>query len=100
MIPLQTTEGIQHLLDFEFMKAFATPYTSVLGLGVVGMIVFGGVALAIYISTGDIRMPAVLTLLTGGVVIPLVASPAVSIVVIMLVVLGGGAFAYLAAQYK
>jgi hypothetical protein len=70
------------------------------GFLVVGLLVYGGINLAILIRTGDVRIPVVLTLLTGGAIIPQVAAPGVAIVAITLLVAGAGALTLLYYRYS
>jgi len=92
--------GIDYVRDFAFLKAIACTYASIAGLAVVGLFVYGAVSLSIYIRTGSTLIPMVLLLLTGGAVLPAVASPGVSIAVVMLLTTGAGAFAVLYYKYS
>jgi len=91
---------IAELLKFHFVKAFTCTYAASAGLLVTGLIVYGGINLAILIRTGDVRIPVVLTLLTGGAIIPQVASPGVAIIGIALLVSGAGALTLLYYRYS
>lgn len=91
---------IDALLNFHFVKAFTCTYAASAGFLVVGLLVYGGINLAILIHTGDIRIPVVLTLLTGGAIIPQVASPGVALVGIVLLVAGAGAVTILYYRYS
>lgn len=100
---LQTTtetDPWDELTNFNFVDAFVGTYADPLGIAVVGLLVFGGIALAIYISTGDVRIPVVLLLLTGGVTLGQMASPAVGIAVIMLLLTGAGVITYIFYSYR
>ena len=92
--------GWEHILDFEFFEAFACTYTNVAGFFVTGMIVWGGVAIAIYATTDDVRIPAVLTFLLGGLLIPTVAGPAVTIAALIVMLSGAGVLTYLYYKYS
>lgn len=91
---------INRLLNFEFVSAFSCTYAAPAGLLVVGLLVYGGVAGSIYIRTGDVRIPLVLTLLTGGAIIPQVATPGVAVVGIALLISGAGAITLLYYRYS
>jgi hypothetical protein len=89
-----------HLLDFEFVKAIACTYGNSAGILVVGLLVYGGIAGSIFIRTGDIRIPVVLTLLTGGAILPQVAAPGVAIVGIALLLAGAASITLLYYRYS
>jgi len=92
---------ISELLSFNFVKAFSCTYADAAGgLLVVGLLVYGGVTLSIFIRTGDVRIPVVLTLLTGGAIIPQVAAPGVSLVAITLLITGAGIVTLLYYRYS
>lgn len=92
--------GVDYVRDYAFLKAFACTYASVAGLAVVGLFVYGAVSLSIYIRTGSTLIPMVLLLLTGGAVLPAVASPGVGIATVMLLTTGAGAFAVLYYRFS
>ncbi len=92
--------GPEYLTEFQFVEAFTCTFANAAGLLVVGMMVFGSIQMAIYLTTGDIRIPAVLTLLTGGAVIPMVAAPAVAIAAITVLLVGAGVVTYLYYRYS
>lgn len=94
------TEPLTHLLDFEFVKAVACTYGNSAPIAVVGLLVYGGITLSIFLRTGDIRIPVVLTLLTGGAILPQVAAPGVAIVGIALLITGAGAITLLYYRYS
>lgn len=81
---------IEALRNYAFGDAFVCPYWDTVGQLATGLLVWGGISLAIYIKTGSIIIPYILLLLLGGVVLQQVASVAVTISgVIVLAVLGG-----------
>lgn len=94
------TSGIAYLLDWKFIQAFTCSYANTVGLLVLGMMVYGGVSLSIYIRTGSVVIPSVLLLLTGGVVLSQVAAPVVGIATVMLLTVGGGLVAYVYYVYS
>lgn len=95
-----STSPLEHLLDFQFVKAVSCTYVNASSLLVVGMLVYGGIGLSIYIRTGSMRIPAVLLLLTGGAIVPQIAGPAVSVAVIGLMLLGAGVITLLYYRYS
>lgn len=82
--------GPERLTDFEFVEAFACVYGDAVGLVVTGLIVWGGISISIYLTTGDVRIPAVLLLLTGGAIIPQVAAPGLTLAVLVLLLTASG----------
>lgn len=92
--------GTEHLLDFEFIRAITCTYANSAGILVVGLLVIGGINLAIFIRTGDVRIPVVLTLLTGSVVLPFVAGPALTVIGVTLLLAGAGALTLLYYRYS
>jgi len=91
---------IEHLYDFEFVKAIGCTYGNEAGILAVGLLVYGGITLSIFLRTGDIRIPVVLTLLTGGAILPQVAAPGVAIVGIALLVTGAAVTTLLYYRYS
>jgi len=92
--------GMEHLLDFNFVKSIACTYANGAGILAVGLLVYGGITLSIFLRTGDIRIPVILTLLTGGAILPQVAAPGVTIVVLGLLLTGGAAITLLYYRYS
>lgn len=76
--------GYEYLYDFGFVKSISCTYIDPATLAVVALMVWGGVSLALYLTQGDIRIPVVLLLLTGGVVMPQVAAPGLTLAVLAL----------------
>lgn len=75
---------IDALEAFAFHDAVACYYTNTAGTMVTGMMTFGAVALALGFRTGGISAPAVLTLLTGAVLLPFLPGAAMQITTIIL----------------
>jgi hypothetical protein len=92
--------GHEYLMDWEFIKAFSCTYANAAGFLVVGLFVYGGISLSIYIRTGSVVIPFVLLLLTGGAVMSQVASVAVGVATILLLVTGAGAITLLYQRYS
>lgn len=86
-----STTGTEYLLDFEFIKAVTCTYADPLGLLVFGLLVYGAIALSIYIRTDSITIPVILLFLVGGAVTPQLAGPAAGIATIAVLVTGAGA---------
>ena len=94
-------DGTEYIKDFQFVESIACTYADAAGgLVVVGMIFYGGIALSLYISTDDVRIPVVLTLLTGGAVISQVAAPAVTIIAVALLLTGAGVLTLLYYRFS
>ena len=91
---------MQHLLDFEFWSAFTCPYANSVGFLTLGLIVYGAVAIPSYLVTNSIIIPFVLLLIIGPVVMAQVASPAVAIATVVLLVGGAGSMVMLYRQYS
>jgi len=90
--------GFQDYLgSFEFIKAFGCTASDLGGgFATVSTLVMAAVVLSIYIRTGSVALPAVLVLLTGGVVLSTLAAPAIGIAALLILVFGAGimTFAY------
>jgi len=91
---------LEHLYDFEFVKAVGCTYADSTSILIVGLIVYGAITLSIFLRTGDIRIPVVLTLLTGGAILPQVAAPGIAIVGIGLLLTGAGVITLLYYRYS
>jgi hypothetical protein len=90
-----------YLGNFEFINAFVCTASEMAGgFATVATLVFGGIALSIYIRTGSVAIPVVLLLLTGGAVIPLLAAPAIGIAGILLIVVGAGSMTLAYYRYS
>lgn len=105
-VPLQQsvcdagTAGYEYLTNFEFIKAFTCTYANAAGFLVVGLLVYGGISLSIYIRTNSVVIPFVLLLLTGGAVMTQVASVATGLATVLLLTVGAGLITYLYVQYS
>lgn len=103
-LPLQAevcsagASGVEHLLNFEFIKAMTCTYASSVGFLVMGLLVYGAVGMSIYIRTGSVVIPFVLLLLTGGAVTTQLAGVAMGIVTLVLLLTGAGVVTYLYAR--
>lgn len=92
--------GPERLTDFDFVEAFVCTFGDPLGLLTVGLIVYGAVGGSMYITTGDIRIPTVLTLTVGGAIIPQIAGPGLMIISLIVLVAGAGVITILYYQYS
>jgi hypothetical protein len=92
--------GPEYLTDFQFVKAISCTYADSAGLLVVGMLVYGGVSISIFARTGDIRIPAVLLLLTGGAVTSQIAAPGLTIAGLIVLLVGAGVLTLLYYRYS
>jgi len=92
--------GPQYLTDFQFVKAFSCTYANSAGFLVTGMLVYGGIMIAIYATTDDIRIPSVLLLLTGGAILSQIAAPGLTVAAIVLLLVGAGVVTILYYRYS
>jgi hypothetical protein len=88
------------LTDYEFVEAIVCVYGEAAGFLMTGLMVWGGISIAIYNTTGDVRVPAVLLLLTGGVVLPQMAGVGLTLSVIVLLLTGAGVATVLYYQWS
>jgi len=93
-------QAISELLSFNFVKAFSCTYAFDMSILVVGLFVFGGINLSIFLRTGDVRIPVVITLLTGGAIIPQIAQPGVAVVGVALLLTGASVLTLLYYRYS
>jgi len=89
-----------YITNFEFIKAPTCTFADPVGFLVVGLIVYAGISLSIYIRTGSVLIPTVLILLTGGVVMTQLAAPATAVAGILILTVGAGVFTYLYYRYS
>jgi len=102
-LPLQVCTpdkaGHEYLYSFEFIKAFSCTYADPAGFLVVGLFVYGGISLSIFIETGSVVIPFVLILTAGGALLAQVAGVATTIATIVLLVTGAGGLTYLYLRF-
>lgn len=84
----------EYLQDFEFIKAMTCTYANAAGFLVTGLLVYGGISLAIYIRTDSLVIPFVLLLTTGGAVMAQIASVGTAVATIVLLTVGAGVMTY------
>lgn len=94
------TTFAEYLRSFEFIKAFTCSYFDAAGVLTVGLMVYGAIALSIYIRTGSIIIPVVLLLLTGGAVMTQIAGVGIAIATVALLTTGAGVTTYLYHAYS
>jgi len=94
------TPGYELLKDFEFIKAVTCTYGNNMGLAVFSLIVYGGIMMSLYVTTDDVRIPAVLTLITGGAALPQVASPALTFATLIILFSGAGVITLLYYRFS
>jgi len=87
------------LQDRNLFCAAAGPFTGVLPLPVLGMVVWGALSLGLFIRTGSPVLPYVLLLLTGGAIGGVLAGPVLSLVTVLLLAVTGGVPLLLYIQY-
>jgi len=92
--------GPEYLTDFQFVKAISCTYVDSAGILVVGLLVYGGVMTSIYSRTDDIRIPAVLLLLTGGAITSQIAAPGLTIAGLVILFVGAGVLTLLYYRYS
>jgi hypothetical protein len=85
---------------FEFVEAFACTYAAPMGLGVVGLLVYGGIGLSLFARTGDVRVPFVVLILTGGAITSQIAAPGLTIITLLVLFSGAGLMTYLYYRYS
>jgi hypothetical protein len=86
------------LLDWQFFEAFTCQYADSVGFLTTGMIVYGGMLISIYLTTGSLVLPAVLLLLVGGAIIGQLAAPSMIFVVLLILGVGAGVMTFLYVQ--
>lgn len=94
------TDVSAYIGEFEFFKAGACVFVDPLGLPMVAMLVYGAIAIPITLRTDSVMIPTVLLLITGGATMATIASPAVSIGTIVLILAGPGAITLLLYAYS
>lgn len=94
MIPLDASTWTQG----DWFEAVLEPYVTLFGEPFLGTILGGALILSFYIYSGDIGMPAILTLLLGGVLTAVLPGHIVGVARMIIVV--GLAAAFLAAAQR
>lgn len=73
------------------LKEFLGEYTAILPLPVLGVFVFGGIALASYIETDSVVIPTGYVMLTGGAALSYLAPPGYQIATLLVLFVSSGA---------
>ena len=89
-----------YLTNWEFVKAFTCQYANTTGFVVLGLIVYGAISSSIYIRTGSFIIPFGLLLMAGGAALSQMASVAIPVAVLLILVVPAAVMAYLYAQYS
>lgn len=92
--------GMDHMANFEFIKAFTCTFANPAGLLVVGLLVWAGISAAMYARQGSVVTPVILLLLIGGAIIPTIAAPGMTIAGILILVVPAGIVAYAIYRYS
>lgn len=93
-------DGIGYLKDFNFVESIVCTYANSAGFLVTGLFVYGGIMIALYSTTDDVRIPSVLILLTGGAILSQIAAPALAFAAIILLMAGAGTITLLYYRYS
>lgn len=91
---------VDHVTDFEFIKAVTCTYVNAASMTVVGLMVYSAVAGSIYIRTNSLMIPLALLLLTGGAIMTQVAAVATPFAVLLLLLVPAGVLAYAYYRYS
>lgn len=81
---------VEYFRDFQFVKGIVCQYADPMGLLVIGLIMWGGIGLSLYMRTGSALIPFVVTLAIGGAVLSQMASIGVAFVTILVLGVGAG----------
>lgn len=94
------TSFADYLGNWEFVKAFTCEYANPIGFTTLGLIVYGAVASSIYIRTDSLIIPFGLFLMIGGAALSQMASVAVPVAVLLVLVLPAAVTTYLYIRYS
>lgn len=92
--------SVEYLTNFEFIKALTCSYADAMGFLAFALVVYGAIALSIYIRTDSITIPVVLLLVLGGAIMPQLAAPAAPLAVLGLLLAGAGGLTLLYVKYS
>lgn len=96
----ENADMADYLHNFEFFKAAACAYVQPLGMALTAMIVYGAVAIPITLRQDSAMIPVILLLVTGGATFSTIASPAVSLGTVLLILAGPGVITLLLYAYS
>lgn len=89
--------GIELLREFKFIRAVTCPYTDAAGSVVlVALLVFGAIALYLYIRQDSVILPLGVIMMGGGSLLSVMIGPAVAIATLLILVVPAG---YIALAY-
>lgn len=94
------TSFADYLGNWEFVKAVTCQYGNTVGFTTVGLIVWGAVASSIYIRTDSMIIPFGLFLMIGGAVLSQMASVAIPVAALLVLVLPAAVTTYLYIRYS
>ena len=89
----------QYINNFEFVKAVTCQYADVTGFLTLGLIVYGAVASSIYIRTNSLIIPFGMLMMFGGVALAQMASVAIPVAVMLVLVVPAAVTAVLYVRY-
>lgn len=90
----------ENIQNFEFVEAFVCQYGNTTGFAVLGLFVWTAVSSSIYIRTGSFLLPFGLLLMIGGAALSQMASVAVPIAVLLILVVPSAVTTYLYLTYS
>lgn len=90
----------EYLQAFEFAKAFTCQYADTTGFLVLGLFVYGAIASSIYIRQDSLIIPFGMLLMLGGAVLSQMASLAIPVAVIVILVVPSAIVAVLYVRYS
>lgn len=82
------------------LKQFLGEYTDILPVPVLGVFVFGAIALASYIETDSVLIPTGYVMLTGGAVLTFLAPPAYQVATLLVLFVSAGAITFMWYVYS
>jgi len=94
------TSFAEYLNNWEFVKAISCEYANTVGFTTVGLIVYGAVASSIYIRTDSMIIPFGLFLMIGGAALSQMASVAVPIAALLVLVLPAAVTTFLYIRFS
>jgi hypothetical protein len=89
-----------YMSDFQFFKAIGCVFIGPLGFYVTGLMVYGAVALPLYIRQNSTIIPVTLLFLVGGAILPQVAGPGVALAALAVLLTGAGVLTVLYYRYS
>lgn len=90
----------EYIFDAEFVQAFTCQYADTSGFLVLGLFVWTAVSSSIYIRTGSFLIPFGMLLMIGGAVLSQMASVAIPVAVLLILIIPGTATGILYVRYS